>query len=153
MDVRSCFPPLSQEKFKRQSRKAQTPQVPPVGSSRWDWHWATCLETYCHQVLKGRLRLGFWELGSPTAEWQGGRPVPVDLMSDDQIDQVCSRHVIGLIPAAVLQALEISLLVLLRHLADPADHLLLFVDCLVPVRLLYDALLSSVPAGPSSWRS
>jgi len=79
--------------------------------------------------------------------------VPVDLMSDDQIDQVCSRHVIGLIPAAVLQALEISLLVLLRHLADPADHLLLFVDCLVPVRLLYNALLSTVPAGPSSWRS
>ena len=79
--------------------------------------------------------------------------VPVDLVGDDQIDQVCSRHVIRLIPAAVLQALEISLLVLLRHLADPADHLLLFVDCLVPVRLLDDPLLSTVPAGPSSGRS
>ena len=51
---------------------------------------------------------------------------------------------IRLIPAAVLQALEIEpkVLVLFRPVAD----LLLFVDCLVPVRLLYDPLLSTVPA-------
>ena len=48
----------------------------------------------------------FWKPESPAAGLPGGMPVPVDLMSDVQIDQVFSRHVIGLIPAAVLQALK-----------------------------------------------
>ena len=73
-------------------RNRRPTYLTPVGSSRWDWHWASCLETSCH--LDRGLFLVFWQPGSPAAEWPGGRPDPVDLMSDDQ---VFSRHMIGLI--------------------------------------------------------